>query len=92
MMANVDREKVLAILRERGPMKNADIRKAMFGERWALLDEAGVHTTDALRSLKADGLASLLPGAKWSADAVEQCETCGGTGIVPSKKRGAKRR
>lgn len=83
-MANVDREKVLAILLERGPMKNAEIRMALHGNTdW---DKAGTYTTEALQRLKLEKRVALLPGGRWAAADVIQCPACDGKGHIERTK------
>ena len=83
-MANVDKEKVLAILVEHGPLKNVEIRRLLHGDDdW---DRAGCYTTAALQTLKLEKRVTLLPGSKWSAADTIQCPACGGSGHI---ERGA---
>ena len=78
-VANVDKEKVLAILVEHGPLRNVEIRRFMQTEEW---DRAGCYTTAALQALKLDGRVTLLSGSKWSASDTIQCPACGGHGHI----------
>lgn len=80
----VTKKQVLTAL-QAGPLRNIEIRAAIFGKGREETDRAGCATTEALQSLKKDHLVT-LQGPRWALREHETCTACKGRGFVASKK------
>jgi hypothetical protein len=80
-------EKVLEVLKaSKNPLRNVEIRRAIFGDGNEEKDRAGIATSEALQALKLRKLVALIHGSRWGLVDVIGCPACEGHGHLPRER------
>lgn len=83
----ISHDQVLRVLKDaKGPLKNIEIRRVIFGVGNEESDRAGANTSVALQRLKMQAKVQLLPGGRWALEDVIDCPACEGRGHLTKKR------